>query len=624
MVTDDALDGRPNPVDRTRVQAAVDELFAPGSEEVEHLLLAFCGHGLTDANFGAISWLFSDSLQRKYRVLSSAFYNEIALTGVRRITVITDACREAPKNLDLMRLDSARGVIVQGEPTDSPIFDLLAACQDGQQGYMLADPGSNDPGKCVFSGVIADALWGEEKTAINDDGLITTTTLAACVRARTSARAKEYRLRINPQCMVDPVDAVLYDRRTPPAGPPGLQPWPQASSASPMGPPPEQTVDRDEANRNFKLLVGDAEFRDSVLGAEFGALARAGTPLRDQISLSPGSKLILQDLVQRQAQPKRRHASRPVGAQRRQQKAIVQRVEAEAVTETRRQAASVVRRSLREGRPLSPNASNLFVAGEDVAAIWSLAAVGRGRRTSRRTGFRVAMQPEGLPVLIELGDRTMAPVVPYRDLYAVVTRSAVGEIFQAYGSSHQPGRLQPALAAIADLAAGRIGPAEIDGLAAGLRAGKHADPVLGAICAHLYSAVADVDSIRRMAWFYSAHGQPVPFDVALLGDMRVDWDAAGALELHVPAVRASTDAERDRLPNYVKDATPAASAMVGGRCPWFALGWDHVGLTRPSAAALTEGLAEHAGAVPRSGFTLLPADVVSVLAERWGLLRKAQ
>ncbi|MBM6577025.1 hypothetical protein KCP91_11620 [Microvirga sp. SRT01] len=61
-------------------------------------------------------------------MVSSAFCNEIALTGVKRITVITDACREARKNLELMRLDSPRGVVVQGEPADSPAFDLLAAC----------------------------------------------------------------------------------------------------------------------------------------------------------------------------------------------------------------------------------------------------------------------------------------------------------------------------------------------------------------------------------------------------------------------------------------------------------------------------------------------------------------
>lgn len=624
VVTDDPVDGRPNPVDKARVQAAVDELFADGAQAVDHLVLAFCGHGLTDASFGAISWLFSDSLQQKYRVLSSAFYNEIALTGVKRITVITDACREAPRDIDLMRLDAARGVVIQGEPTDSPVFDLLAACQDGKQGYMLADPASAAPGKCLFSGVIADALWGEERSAIDSDGQVTTTTLAACVAARTTARALEYRLKINPQCTVGPVPAVLYDGRTPPAGPPGLQPWPAASAASPMGPPPEPPADRAEAVRNFDLLVRDTAFRDKVLGAKFAEPAAAGAPPRDLVSLDPGSRDVLHDLVRREAEPGRGPAAARGPARRRQHDAIVRRVEADAVERTRRGVASGVRRTLREARPPTGTEYNLFVAGEEVAAIWSREQPTPGRRTARREGWRVDSRHDGLPALVELRDGAASPVVPYSNLYAVVTRSPSGDIFQIYGQPYQPKRVQPALAAIADLAAGRIGPTEIDRLAAGLRAGKHADPILGALCAHLYSAVADVDSIRRMAWFYADHGQPVPFDVALLGDMRVERDGADGLALHIPEVRARSTAERDPLPDYVTDATPAAVAAVGGRCPWFALGWDQVGLTRPSAAALTNSLRDVAATVPRSGFTLLPAKAARKLAARWGLTRRAR
>lgn len=61
------------------------------------MILSFCGHGLTGSNFGEIFWLFSDSLQMKYRIVVDRFYEEMFLLGVKRITLITDACREAPK-----------------------------------------------------------------------------------------------------------------------------------------------------------------------------------------------------------------------------------------------------------------------------------------------------------------------------------------------------------------------------------------------------------------------------------------------------------------------------------------------------------------------------------------------
>ena len=62
VVDDGPTGGIENPVTRERVQVAVNELFPVGAEVVDQLILAFCGHGLTDTNIGSISWLFSDGL----------------------------------------------------------------------------------------------------------------------------------------------------------------------------------------------------------------------------------------------------------------------------------------------------------------------------------------------------------------------------------------------------------------------------------------------------------------------------------------------------------------------------------------------------------------------------------
>ena len=144
--------------------------------------------------------------------------------------------------------------------------------------------------------------------------------------------------------------------------------------------------------------------------------------------------------------------------------------------------------------------------------------------------------------------------------------------------------------------------------------------MLGAICAYLYLAVADFDSIRRMAYFYVQHGQPVPFDIALLGAMKLVRKAKGALRLQVPAVTARKPGRGGPdLPRFVTEATPETEAWIGGRCPWLGLGWDYVSQARPEWAALVDGLADYAREVRRSGFTVLPNKIGLELARSWEL-----
>jgi hypothetical protein len=619
IVDDGEIGGKDNPVTRERVQQAVDELFPQGAEVVEQLILAFCGHGLTDANIGAISWLFSDSLRMKYRVVADSFYAELLLHGVRRITLITDACREAPKNLDLMRLDPVRGIAVEGTQVESPKFDRLAACQDGQLGYMVSDSMSAAPGKCVFSGVIADVLWGIEPAAI-DKGLITTATFGACVRSRTTERAKEYRLKLNPQCLVDPEAAVLYDAAKPPQGPPGLQPWPPAGAPAVMGAAGMTAAEASDADRNLKLVHTDEAFRNQILGADFGVNRHDLAVSSEQFTIPDESKDLLQDLVALRIPSSARTPRARVPNKRRQVQALVQRLEADAAADVRKRAAGEVRRSLIQIKPSAgPDGSNVIVWG-DRARLWSRGPVERRRQTSARMGFRVESDPLGTPILVELADGSFTPVVPYERLYVIVKPSTAGDVFQAYGQRNSRDAFRGALKAIADFAEGRLGPDRIDELAGRLRYDKHADPVLGAICAYLYRAVADFDSIRRMAYFYVAHDQPVPFDIALLGAMRVTREVSGALLLHVPAVKARKhQQEEPHVPDFVGAATPATQARIGGRCPWLGLGWDYVGLPPPEWAVLVDGLADHGSEVRRSGFTVLPNKIGLALASSWEL-----
>jgi hypothetical protein len=60
--------------------------------------LAFCGHGLTDANIGSSSCLFSELLRLKYRVVADFFYAALLLKGVRRIKHYQCLPRSAPES----------------------------------------------------------------------------------------------------------------------------------------------------------------------------------------------------------------------------------------------------------------------------------------------------------------------------------------------------------------------------------------------------------------------------------------------------------------------------------------------------------------------------------------------
>lgn len=604
-------DGSPTGVSRERVQATVNELFPPGAEVVDHLILAFCGHGLTDATVTQISWLFSDSLTNKYRVVADAFCRELLFHGVRRITLISDACREAPKDIDLLRLDASRAIVVHGSLVDSPKLDRLAACQDGNLGYMLFDPASAAPGKCIFSGVIVDVLWGHEPAAIVD-GFITTASFARLVEKRTTERAKDYRIKLHPECSVHAEEAVLYDTRTPPLPPTLLQPWPPLGASTVLG--VEPPLDPSASERARELIRTDTHFRDLILGARFGRVRRdtliPGPRTFEIPSSSEGSLMDLVTLRQTKEEVPERESK--VGA-------LVRRLEAETAASQRQEEAKAVRMQMEQVG--IPREANLVVASQGVH-LWTRRGCRELPSEPGCSAYVVDIEVDGTPILVEFADGHATPVTLFPGLFTVVTRSETQEVFYAYGDHADATPYRRALKAMEDFAGGRLAVADMDRLAAQLRESKHVDPTLGAICAYLYAAMADFDSIRRMAYFYAEHHQPVPFDIALLGEMEVR-ERDQAKYLLVPAVAArSADTARSELPPYVTQPTPAVEVRIAGRCPWLGLGWDYVRDPRPPWASLVEGLADHATQARRGGFTSLPGDAARELARQWSLRRE--
>lgn len=155
------------------------------------------------AEIGSTFWLLSDALEQQYRVNVDSLVAELLRYGVPRITLISDACRDGPPDLELQRLDPRRVIVGPRDRVKNPRFDRLAACQDGRTAFMVGDSASALPGKCIFSGVGADILWKRE-AAGDPDGLVTTLGLGRTARDRATERASDYRFELYPQSQADP------------------------------------------------------------------------------------------------------------------------------------------------------------------------------------------------------------------------------------------------------------------------------------------------------------------------------------------------------------------------------------------------------------------------------------
>lgn len=604
VVHDDSDHGG-QPVTRERIHQAVSELFPPGAQEVEHLIVTFCGHGLTDSNFDSIHWLFSDSLTEKYRVVVDRFREELLLHGPRRITLISDACRDGPGDLELSRLDAVRGIIVHGQRLADSKRDLLSACQDGRQGYMVFDPRSALSGKCVFSGVVIDALWGHEPTAIVD-GVITTSSLGACLSTRVTERASQYGLQMNPYCAMDPRPSIVYDSNSPPAGPAVLQPWPPTKASLALGPAAASA--ETEFITIADRLQHDTKFREEVLGSNFG-LNEFKVADRIDFKRLIGSSDIFQEILEL-----RDEGSKQPEVQE-QLSTAIKKLEVHAVSEVRRDAALELREKL-EFPYLRPRSD--IEVWDKSPKIWSHSGSVKERTGRPLSSFLLGESDK--QILVELSDGSMIPVAIYEDLYATVVQSALGEAFVSYGNRYLRRSYGRQIEVLEALAAGTLGSYDVDFLASELRDDKHIDPTLGVLSAYLYRIVGDLDSIRRMAYFYCAHGQPIPYDIALLGEIMVarNWD--GEFLAHVPSVNARAgDSPNSRLASYVTRATSTAEGRVGGRCPWLALGWDYVSDPSRASATLVEGLGSFARDIRRNGYTALSAEAGRELAKLWKL-----
>jgi hypothetical protein len=251
-------------------------------------------------------------------------------------------------------------------------------------------------------------------------------------------------------------------------------------------------------------------------------------------------------------------------------------------------------------RPVSfESRSGFAIAGAAVVRFWApsgiVAEIGHRPDWWRIRPGDTQRLERPVPVLIELANGTVAAATALPDFVASILateRGVAALVYREVSSPHEVASVTEG--AIGSLERGGLRADAVTDLAVALRHGKHADPVRGVISAYLYDSIGDIDSIRRMASFYVRNGPAIPYDIALLAELRGERGPDGRLRATVPAVAAReprTDGERHATWTY--ERTREASGEVAGHWPWLRQGWAFLDDAAADGSALVlPGLTE--------------------------------
>lgn len=238
-----------------------------------------------------------------------------------------------------------------------------------------------------------------------------------------------------------------------------------------------------------------------------------------------------------------------------------------------------VRNRFELGRAFLLEDTNLVVLGEAPKCIWVPVHSGQVQVVGDLGQYRIGIDDTtATQVLVEFYDGVVASAVVFRGLITVLSRDRSGVIGWTCVNRwiDARGQIETSTDVIANLQLGNLSADQVDQMAAGLREMKHVNPVLGAISSYLYDYSGDIDSIRRMAYFYCHYNQAIPFDIAFMGLLPTKRDGFGYRAM-VPAVAARRQSPRNYgLPDWVTRATPEQHGDVAGFWPWLRQGWQFV------------------------------------------------
>lgn len=295
-------------------------------------------------------------------------------------------------------------------------------------------------------------------------------------------------------------------------------------------------------------------------------------------------------------------------------------------------AVSLLERMRDQPRPERfETGAGFAVDGAHVEAVWTTSdVIAESHGQPGWWRFRDETAPflqRSAPALIEFEDGTFAAVAVLPRFIATVLRDQRGVSALVYRPVYQRSdTASMAEEAISIMEGGALRANAATDLAVKLRGLKHEDPVLGVISAYLYDSIGDIDSIRRMAFYYVRHLQPIPFDIALLAQLRGERRADGVLQVHVPPVSGRDPmTETERRHHWTHEATPPADGEVGGLWPWMRQGWPFLyDPTADDSALVAPGLLKISGHLAPGRFTTLGPEGGRELARIFDLQQREQ
>lgn len=548
-----------NPVELVDVSDALTNLLAGGTDR---LLLYFAGHGLSSGAADDI-WLLSRwDIDRK-GVSVAALRDRLLRYGISQLILIADACRTL---LDANTRDVMGDPVLRRGPFAEklPQGDLWFAASPARAAWMI--PGRTPAeSRCIFSGLLTEALCGAHLQAFDDSNPsagITSFSLANFLEAEVPLLAARYGATLVPSITTSirpPLN--VYVAGVPTPTPLILPtPWPDPSDAPIAGmgapdgsgritPPAGASWSRPASDQREVLL---GYISTNTIGWSANSLEREDAPSFNAVmagdqeaiaaTLLAETELVSATIAAFQTESRPTHFETGAGY------ALTGAVSQEAF--------------------LGP-AATAHPQGEP--GWWRIEPTAPFLHSTWWPGGIPLRQP--LPLLVRLTDGRWvgAAALPRFVLsYTVDEVGAQAVIFRSMDIPFSPDTEQM----MAQLRAGALRREQAPELVELLREAKHADPMLGVLAAYLHDAMGDVANVHRTAYYFAELGQPIPFDIALLGRLEAHRDAEGLVHVRVPEVAESEGSRQ--IPVYMRSATPPTEGVLAGAFPWLRQGWDRL------------------------------------------------
>ncbi|WOS67039.1 MULTISPECIES: caspase family protein [Sinorhizobium] len=580
------IDDRNAPVTVNRIREHLTPDLEDGPDpslllDRDRIVVYFCGHGI--AAWPDQYWILSPGPnQSRDRISANGFRDVLASYDPLQIAFISDACRSpgALSGTGDPVLDRLEG------SSRNPQKDIFYSCREGTSSFAMPATAS-EPAYLIFSSVLMKALSAPD--GANIDPL-----LAQLNRQAVTSQSLSDYLESNV-----PAAALGVDRQQAPQCDPGFRPlnhiyeeftFPDSLDDDPDDDDPTFS----DGGADLSLFEFDA---DDASDFSEGAFGQDG----DEPS-------VFDDMA---AYLRRQYRSR--------EKERIERGQAERFELSRSEwRAPLVTLIGEELSKASPDRSSIAIVGSRRAHIifqGQREAPSRRRLATDALGSSVDFFTVGKigrrsskTACLRYGDRSLSLVPIFRDMHVVTSvedfEDEQGIEFlswvSVYGDPRED-RLLHSAEALKGLSQGYLRSADAKKIAGQIRYAKHLDPMMGIVAAYLYNAVGDIDNIRRMAYYYTTHSQPIPFDIAMLAGLELIRSEHG-FSVEVPAVPRALEQDRG-APNFTQVATPNASGNVAGLAPVLRMGWPYLRESRHSFHKSCWRFIDHLASSPVTTFT---------------------